>query len=222
MFLLNCFSMKVQIYRMMFNISEDLVKTYPDFLRGKSYRDVAKNINFMALFGGSKYKLSKMLDIEIDEAEILLGKYFEATKQLQKYLNRCAEYGLKNGYIRTAKPYSGIRWYPNWKPKLDKYTDSKAIGEIIRNSFNTPIQASAAIITKLALVNIRKYIKENDLQDKVKLIHVVHDCTMTEVDEDYAEEFSKIQSDIMIEAGREFITLLDLLTDITISNCWDK
>jgi DNA polymerase-1 len=207
---------------MMFGISEDLVRTYPEFLRGKSYRDVAKTINFMALFGGTKWKLSKVLQCSLEEADDLLKKYFAATKQLQGFLDSCAKYGLKHGYIRTGKPYSGIRWFPNWKSNLDSYKDSKLIGEIVRACYNTPVQGSAAIMTKLALVNIRKYIKDNNLQNKVKLIHVVHDATYTEVDEDFAEEFSKIQGDIMIEAGKPFVKELLMDIDITIAAYWTK
>ncbi len=48
-----------EVCKLMFGITDDLVKTKPDFLRGKSYRDVAKTINFGALFGMSEFKLSK-------------------------------------------------------------------------------------------------------------------------------------------------------------------
>lgn len=87
---------------------------------------------------------------------------------------------------------------------------------------NKKIQATGALMTKLALVKIRKYIKDNNLSDKVKLIHVVHDATYCEIKEDYAEEFSKIQSDLMIEAGNEFNLNLPMETDITIADYWTK
>lgn len=38
-----------EVCKMMFNITDDLVRTKPDFLRGKTYRDVAKTINFGVL-----------------------------------------------------------------------------------------------------------------------------------------------------------------------------
>lgn len=211
-----------EVAKLMFNIEDKDVRTCPEFLRGKSYRDIAKNINFMALFGGTKWKLSKMLQNSLEESQDLLDKYFAATKQLQGFLRKCANYGLKHGYIRSGKPYSMIRWFPEWRPDLDRYKDSKIIGEIVRNSYNTPVQATAAICTKLALINLRKYIKENNLQDKVKIIHVVHDAIYTEVDREFAEEFAEIQSNIMIEAGKIFVKELPLLTDITIMPYWYK
>ncbi len=211
-----------EVCKLMFNITDDLVRTKPDFLRGKTYRDVAKTINFGVLFGMSKFKLSNTLQISIDEADKLIKKYFLATKQLKSYLDRCARYGLSRGYIRSFSPYSIVRWFPEWRLDLDEYRDSKIVGEITRASFNTPIQASGAIMTKLSLVKIRKYIKENNLQDLVKLVHVIHDCTMTECHESIAEEFSLVQAKLMQEAGKEFTEVLNFETDITITTCWTK
>lgn len=211
-----------EVCKLMFGITDDLVRTKPDFLRGKTYRDAAKTINFGVLFGMSKFKLSKSLSITIEEAESLIEQYFKATKQLKSYLDRCAQYGLKNGYIRSFKPYSGIRWFPQWKPNLDKRKDFKIIGEITRASYNTPIQMSGGLMTKLALVKIREYILDNNLSSKVKLIHVVHDATYCEVVETFAKEWSEIQSNLMIEAGKEFNLSLSMDTDITIESYWTK
>ena len=211
-----------EVCKLMFGIDDSLVKTKPAFLRGKTYRDAAKTINFGVLFGMSEFKLSKALSISTEEAKNLIEQYFQATKQLKSYLDNCANYGLKNGYIRSFKPYSAIRFFPDWKPKLDRYKDSKIIGSITRACYNTPIQMSGALMTKLALVNIREFIINNKLEDKVKLIHVVHDATYCEVREDFAEEFSEIQSNLMIEAGKQFNLQLPMLTDITITDCWSK
>ncbi len=211
-----------EVCKMMFGITDELVRTKPDFLRGKTYRDVAKTINFGVLFGMSNFKLSNTLQITKEEAQDLIDKYFRATKQLKNYLDRCANYGLKNGYIRSFKPYSGIRFFPKWRKHLDSYGDQKVIGEITRASYNTPIQMTAAIMTKLALVNLRKYIIDNKLESKVKIIHVVHDAIYTECIEDFAKEFSLIQSDIMLKAGESFELALPMTTDITIEDYWSK
>ena len=211
-----------EVCKMMFGITDDLVKTKPDFLRGKTYRDVAKTINFGVLFGMSKFKLSKTLMCSIEDADNLIKRYFKATRELKSYLDSCAAYGLKRGYIRSYKPYSGIRWFPQWKPNLDKNLDFKVIGEITRASYNTPVQASGALMTKLALVKIREYILKEKLQDKVKLIHVVHDAIYTEVKTEYSKEWSIIQKDIMRECGEEFIKTIPILSDITIEDYWTK
>lgn len=211
-----------EVCKLMFGITDELVRTKPDFLRGKSYRDVAKTINFGVLFGMSEFKLSKTLMISVEEAKALIEKYFAATIQLKSYLDGCAYYGLSNGYIRSYKPYSGIRWFPEWRSNLNERADKKLIGEITRASYNTPVQASGALMTKRALVLIREYIKENNLQNLVSIVHVVHDAIYTECREDFAEEFSKIQSELMIQAGREFNLLVPMGTDISITDYWSK
>lgn len=211
-----------EVCKMMFNIDDFLVRTKPDFLRGKTYRDVAKTINFGVLFGMSKFKLSNTLQISIEEADELIKKYFKATKELKSYLDRCSNYGIKNGYIRSFKPYSGIRFFPQWKEGLDNKKDFKIVGEITRASYNTPIQATAALMTKLALVKLRKYIIDNNLEDLVSIVHVVHDAIYTECKEEYSKDFSDIQSKIMIEAGEEFNLELPMDTDVTITDFWSK
>ena len=211
-----------EVCKLMFGIEDSLVRTKPEFLRGKSYRDVAKTINFGVLFGMSEFKLSNTLMISVDEAKALIEKYFAATKQLKSYLDGCANYGIKRGYIRTYKPYSGIRWFPQWKQNLSGWEDKKVIGEISRASYNTPVQGTGAQMTKRALVLIREYILNNNLSHLVKLVHVVHDAIYTECEESFATEFAEIQSNLMIEAGKEYNFPVAMETDVSITDCWSK
>ena len=87
---------------------------------------------------------------------------------------------------------------------------------------NTVIQGSGADMCKLALVYIRKYIKSNNLQDKVKVVMTVHDQIDCEVTADYAEEWSLIQKKLMEDAGSVIIQGIPVLSEITISDCWTK
>jgi DNA polymerase-1 len=175
----------------------------------------------VVLFGMSEFKLSNTLMITVEEAKALIQKYFAATKQLKNYLDGCAAYGLKNGYIRTYKPYSGIRWFPQWRANLG-WQDKNIIGEISRASYNTPVQGTGAQMTKRALVLIREYILNNNLSHLVKLVHVVHDAIYTECEESFAEEFAEIQSNLMIEAGKEYNFSIAMETDVSITDCWTK
>lgn len=77
-------------------------------------------------------------------------------------------------------------------------------------------------MTKRALVLIRNYIKENNLQDKVYIVMTVHDQIDCEVHESIVDEWSKIQKNLMEEAGREIIKNVPVLSEITISTSWTK
>lgn len=207
------------IASMVFNVPLDKVKDKPDFLRGKSYRDVAKTINFGLVYGMSKFKLSNTLSISVEEADKIIKDYFKATVKLNEYLAMCRSYGVSNGFIRSFRPYCIIRNFPNWNPNG---MDFKEIGVIERASMNTPIQASGGQMTKRALVLIRDYIKQNNLKDKVLIVMTVHDQIDCEVISEYAEEWSIIQKHIMESAGREIIKNVPVLSEITISDAWTK
>lgn len=210
-----------EVASMVFNIPIENVKDKPDFLRGKSYRDAAKTINFGLLYGMSKFKLSDTLNIGVKEADKIIKDYFKATKTLNLYLHKCRKYGLTNGFIRSFRPYSIIRYFPKWKD-IEEKGDFKAIGEIERASMNTPIQGSGAQMVKRALHLIRTYIKTNNLQNKVFIVMTVHDQIDCEVEESFASDWSIIQQRLMKEAGEEFIKTIPVLSDITIADCWTK
>ena len=206
---------------MVFKVPLENVRDKPDFLRGKSYRDAAKTVNFGLIYGMSKYKLADTLSISIEDADSIIKNYFKATVKLNNFLGWCRKYGMKNGYIRSFAPYKVIRYFPEWKANREEM-DFKSIGSIERASMNTPIQASGSQMTKRALVLIRKYIFDNNLQDKVFIVMTVHDQIDCEVIEDLAEEWSIIQKNLMIQAGSEIVTTIPITSDITISDFWSK
>ncbi len=204
---------------MVFNIPLENVRDKPDFLRGKSYRDAAKTVNFGLVYGMSKFKLADTLSIKVDDADKIIKDYFKATVRLNEFLGQCRAYGVKYGYIRSFKPYSIIRNFPNW---MSGQMEPKEMGAIERASMNTPIQASGGQMTKRALVLLRTYIKENKLENLVYIVMTVHDQIDCEVIADFAEEWSVIQKNIMEEAGKEIIKNVPVLSEITISESWTK
>jgi DNA polymerase-1 len=210
-----------KVASMVFKVSLEEVRDKPEFLRGKSYRDAAKTVNFGLIYGMSKFKLADTLSIEVKDADKIIKDYFKATGKLNEYLNKCRKYGMKYGYIRSFKPYSIIRWFPKWEQIIER-DDFKMVGEIERASMNTPIQASGAQMVKRALHLIRTYIRENNLQDKVYIVMTVHDQIDCEVQADFAEEWSLIQQRLMQDAGAEIIKTIPVLSDITISDAWTK
>jgi len=75
---------------------------------------------------------------------------------------------------------------------------------------------------KIALVNIKRYIKENNLQEIVKPCLQIHDAIYCYVKEDFAEQWGKIQEDIMIKAGEIFIKSIPVKSDTKIMDYWIK
>lgn len=213
-----------ELAALIFNIPLSEVKTKPEFvyvgdtkvyLREKTPRDVTKIINFMLAFGGSKYKLGETLGISIDEADLIIQGYFALVPKVEQFLERLAAYGVKNGMIRSYKPYSIIRRFHN----MD-VSDRKIRGEVERASKNTPIQGTGAMMCKLALVMLREKIKE--VPYKVEMFLQVHDAIFCYVEEPYAEEWAQIQKNVMEEAGKEWLKSVPCISDVSVHEYWSK
>lgn len=210
---------------LIFGIPITEVKEKPEFvfvgetrvyLREKSPRDVTKTINFMLAYGGSKFKLSDTLGITIDEADLIINRYFSLVPKVKEFLERCAKYGVTYGLIRSYKPYSIVRHFHNKDMR-----DNKVRGEIERASKNTPIQASGSMMCKLALVMLREKVKEA-FPYNVEIFLQVHDAIFCYVEEAYAEEWSLIQKEVMEEAGRVWLKDVPCISDVSIHEYWSK
>ena len=206
------------------DVEEAYVSGTKVYLRGANPRYIAKTLNFMLAYGGSEYKLANVLGIDVESAKKIKDKYFAGVPDLNRFLIACGEYGKRNGYIRSFKPYSSIRFFDNFN-SLKGLSDKekyKILGSIERASKNTPIQATGAIMCKIALVNIKKYIKENNLQNIVKPCLQIHDAIYCYVKNEFAEQWGKIQTVIMIKAGELFIKSIPVKSDTKIMDYWIK
>lgn len=208
----------------LFSISIDSVKDKPEYvyvgktkvyLRDKSPRDVTKTMNFMLAYGGTKYKLSETLGITIDEADVIIQGYFAIVPKVRAFLERLAAYGVEHGFIRSYKPYSGLRHFHNADMR-----DRKVRGEIEKASKNTPIQMTGALMCKMAMVSLREKIKE--VPYGVQMVLQVHDAIYCYVEEACAEKWSIIQKETMEEAGSIWLKSIPCKSDIIISDFWKK
>ena len=85
-----------------------------------------------------------------------------------------------------------------------------------------PIQGGSGDITKLALVLMRRYINDNKLNDKVKLVMQVHDQIDTICHNSYANTWQKEMTRIMEDAAKIVIPSGLLTSDSNVSTKWEK
>ena len=167
------------------------------------------------------HKLSETLNISMQEAKDLIKVYFAAFPAIGGFLNKLGNFGKKYGYIKTFPPYNRKRWFDKWYDRI--WNDKGAfmeLGSIERASKNTPIQGASADMTKLALVIIHEYIKDNNLP--VKLVMTVHDqidtiCLIT-----YADKWKIKMTELMEEAAKYIVTNGLLKADTHVSETWKK
>ena len=188
----------------------------------KQLRTQVKSINFGLAYGMGPHKLADQLDIKVNEASELIDKYFNAFPSIQEFLNKLAKFGVKNGYIRTFKPFKRRRWFDSWLPH--GMTAPQDRGSIERQSKNTPIQGSSADMTKLAMVKIYDEINdpESRFYKKVKMVMTVHDQIDTICKKELSEEWRDRMNELMEEAANVIITNGLLTAETEISNVWKK
>jgi DNA polymerase I-like protein with 3'-5' exonuclease and polymerase domains len=187
----------------------------------KKLRTNVKTINFGLAYGMGPNKLADTLNININDAKILISKYFETFPAIKGFLEKLGNFGKKFGYIKTFPPYNRRRWFTNWYPKIWTYRSATMeLGSIERASKNTPIQGASADMTKRALVLMRNHIKEFDIP--VKLVMTVHDQIDTICENHYVETWAFKMQELMEEAANEIVTNGLLKAEVTVNNCWTK
>tara|TARA_R110000851_G_scaffold87648_1_gene191023 strand:- start:186 stop:2408 length:2223 start_codon:yes stop_codon:yes gene_type:complete len=132
-------------------------------------RTKAKVLTFSSLYGASHIKLAFLLKISEEEAKELLKNFFAGVSDIAKLMKTAQRYVLDNGRIYESV-FGRSRFFDKWK--LGKPEERNGIQ---RAAGNFIIQAAGASITKLAAVLFQRWIRNNKLEDNVKLLLTVHD-----------------------------------------------
>ena len=154
-------------------------------------RRMAKAINFGIIYGMSAWGLSETINVSPLEANIYINKYFDTFKEAKVFLDSLVENVKKDGYTTTI--LNRRRYIPEAN---SSNKNMRSFGE--RTAMNAPIQGSAADIIKIAMVNLHKRMKEENL--KSLMIAQVHDELLFDCPSDEIEKMKKIVTEVMENA----------------------
>lgn len=132
----------------------------------KNDRQRGKSLNFMAIYGGSKYKLAEMLGCDVDEAEKLLTEYWVTLKTAARYVEQIKGRARATGYTETF--FGRRRAVPDINSK-----DRKSRSAAEREAVNSNVQGTAADLIKMAIVRADRCLTERGLKSRLCL--TVHD-----------------------------------------------
>lgn len=132
----------------------------------REQRSRAKTANFGIIYGISAFGLSQRLGISRTESKQLIEQYFNSYPGVKEYMNNMILQGREQGYVETI--FKRKRYLPDIN---SRNAAVRAYNE--RNAINAPLQGSAADIIKVAMINIYRELKRENL--KSKLILQVHD-----------------------------------------------
>lgn len=176
----------------------------------KDMRYRAKAVNFGIIYGQSKYGLSKALNITPLAAEMFIERYFEAYPKVREYNNSTIQFAHENGYVETI---FGRKRYLASELSSPSFPIREAAQ---RAAINQPLQGTAADLIKMAMIELDKKLKENNL--KSKMIMQVHDELILEVAEDELDLVKTLTKEAM-ELGQPLLVPLEV--DISCGTYWE-
>jgi len=120
-------------------------------------------------------------------------------------LNRAKYRTDINNIIATAKSKG-----------IDICSNKNAIAQAVRNAYNSPVQSTAAILTKMAMNNIYN---NKELQNMgVSLVLTIHDEVSLNVPKYCLKEAIEIAKKEFLTSGKDLKA--DLRCDIEVAECW--
>ncbi len=175
---------------------------------GKEERYAAKAINFGIIYGQTAHGLSQTTGMSRFAAQQFIDDYFQRFPSIKDFIEATTAQAHTDGGIRTM--YGRFRALP-------ELSSSKKVererGE--REALNTLIQGSAAELIKIAMLEVARAIKEDNLQAYMLL--QIHDELVFEAAPEYIEGLRNIVRDRMEGA---IALKVPLKVDIGIGDNW--
>lgn len=135
------------------------------------HRRMAKVVNFGLLYGMGVHGLSQRMGISRDEAAAVIGRYFAAFPRVKDYMENSARDAKERGYTKTL--FGRIR------PLSEVSTvEGRGPGALERVAVNTPLQGTAADISRIAMVRYHRSAARAGLE--APLVLQVHDSLVVE------------------------------------------
>jgi len=151
----------------------------------------AKAVNFGIIYGQSAFGLSQNLGIPRKEAAEIIEQYFTQYPGIKRYMSDTMNFARENGFVETIM---GRRRYLR-----DINSANQTVrGFAERNAINAPIQGSAADMIKIAMINIHKDMKAQNLHSTMTM--QVHDELVFDVLKTEKEAMKAIIQDRMKNA----------------------
>ncbi|MGB7408366.1 MAG: DNA polymerase I [Pontixanthobacter sp.] len=178
-------------------------------------RAAAKTINFAILYGISRWGLAGRLNVEPDEAQDMIDRYFDRFPGIRDFIKETLMGVKERGYSET------LFGRKTWFPRINSKNQNERQGSE-RAAVNAPIQGSSADIIKRAMARMMPALREADL-GHVQMLLQVHDELVFELPAGDAEAAKPVIERVMAEAALPAVELtVPLGIEIGIGKSWDE
>ncbi len=203
-----------------------------------SYRAAGKTTNFLIVYGGGAGTLARRLRIDQEQARRFIRGYMELypgvaqwiAEQKERVASKLSSRTL-SGRVRLFElpnepvfPFAQrsnpevVRQYYELKREWNGQREA-----IKREGTNAVIQGTSADITKVALAQFFLSSVQDSTKTYPRIVAVVHDEIVVEVEESKASLWAEILADSMQMATDTFLTRVKVpRSKVTISDHWSK
>jgi DNA polymerase I-like protein with 3'-5' exonuclease and polymerase domains len=172
-------------------------------------RQMAKAAGFAINYGGTGFTIANNLGVSEEVGNFVYESYFKAFPGLNKFFTGIKNDAKRKGYI-LIDPLTGRKY---WYDKSNMHKAEKL-------AMNYPIQGEAGGITKFAVILMRQWIMNNQLEDVISITNIVHDEINLEVKEEFAIKAAKALEECMTRAGAKWCKIVPLNADAQIVDYW--
>lgn len=170
----------------------------------KEQRSRAKAVNFGIVYGITGFGLAKQIGLSRKEAQEYIDSYLEKFNGVKQFMSNVTKKAEEDGYVETL--FGRRRYIPELKSSNFMVRE---FGK--RAAMNTPIQGTAADIMKIAMNNVYKKLKEENLD--ARIILQVHDELLIESSEKDCKKAKDILKSCMENAMNMDVPLKVELTE---------
>lgn len=175
----------------------------------KAKRRLAKATNFGIAYGVGAFGLAQRVGISRSEAKEAIEKYYATYTGVRHYMADIPEKGRQEqGIVRTL--FGRIR-------KLNDLNNSNhnLRTRAEREAINAPIQGTAADLVKLAMINIYKRLRDENLKSRMLL--QIHDELLLEV---LPDEVDKVKELVKKEMEEVYSLEVPLVVEVHLGRNW--
>jgi DNA-directed DNA polymerase len=198
-----------------FNSGEDIhtstaaqVFDMPEIMVTPEMRSAAKAVNFGIIYGIGAFSLSKDIGTSVAQAKKYIADYLERFSKVHEFMETTVDNAFKDGFVTTM--FGRKRRIPELSSSNKML---QAAGK--RIAMNTPVQGTAADLIKIAMINVYRRLKAENLD--AKLILQVHDELILESSIADSERASQILKE---EMQGVYDMKVPLAVDVHCGNSW--
>lgn len=149
-------------------------------------RDVAKNLNLGMMYAMGAMKLAISLGITYEEAKTIVKKWYKTFPRVGVFTKSAAERAEQRGYVKTILG------------RRARFPDLR----FSYKAANRIVQGGSADILKWKLVELDRWLIDNDLEDIAQMLLNIHDSVVMQIREDRLDLIPlivKLLEDVQVE-----------------------